>query len=103
MSEQSVEIDDTLTDDEWSAVCRAAGPEHTERACDDLKVTVERILSARLNAPPDPSRDPAPKPDCACDDPQLERLRELITGGMGQWEASRVVWPIEEVPKRWRR
>jgi hypothetical protein len=56
-----------------------------------------------LPGPPDPSRDPAPKPACTCDDPELDRLRELIGGGMGQWEASRLLWPDEQVPKRWRR
>ena len=29
---------------------------------------------------------------CCCDDGALERLRGLITGGMGQWEASRLLW-----------
>jgi hypothetical protein len=47
--------DGALTDDEWSAICRAAGVEHTEDACDALKVTVERILAARAAQPGTPT------------------------------------------------
>lgn len=60
-----------------------------------------------LPGAPDPRKDPTPKPLCTCDDPELERLRELIAGGMGQWEASRVVWPVDVVEEvvvpKWRR
>ena len=37
----------TLTDAEWVDVCRAAG-EHTEDACDALKVAVEQIVAGRI-------------------------------------------------------
>jgi hypothetical protein len=48
---------------------------------------------------PDPRKDPPWKPDCNCgaDDPELEQLRDLIAGGMGQFEASRIVWPLDVV------
>lgn len=33
---------------------------------------------------------------CCCvgqfNDPQADTLRDLVTGGMGQWEASRQLW-----------
>lgn len=29
---------------------------------------------------------------CVCTDPEADKLRELIAGGMGQVEASRLLW-----------
>jgi hypothetical protein len=36
---------------------------------------------------------------CGTDDPEAERLRDLVSGGMGQWRASRMLWgpSVEEV------
>lgn len=39
--------------------------------------------------------------ECKChdhhgEDPELDRLRDLVTSGMGQWEACRIVWPADE-------
>lgn len=37
----------------------------------------------------------APEPHvapCACDDEETDRLREMVAGGMEQWDASREIW-----------
>lgn len=55
--------------------------------------------------PPPPNRPALAVPEsmpssCHCEhaDPGLVRLRALMAGGMGQWEASRKVWPPPEPP-----
>jgi len=32
---------------------------------------------------------------CGCDDTEADTLRDMVAGGMGQWEASRRLWGPE--------
>lgn len=35
-------------------------------------------------------------PTCTCEDASLDELVRLMGGGMGQWEASRLLWGPED-------
>lgn len=48
-----------------------------------------------MTAPPHPPPDAYPRhrDQCACDDPAVDRLRDLIAQGVDQVTASHLIWP----------